>query len=115
MNNFVDWEYYNSHFPKIDKAQFDKLKYHAERIVLKRLSTTELTEEQETDVKDCICNVINQMDANDGKGGVASVSNDGYSVSYATSTSDEKKQSVEDIIQEWLGDSGLLKRRFVAF
>lgn len=115
MNNLVSWEYYNSFFPKLSEDRFNQLIYRAERMVMKRLNTDQLTEEQEKEVMDCVCNVVNQLDVYERSSGLASISNDGYSKSFATSTSDEQKQSIDSIIEEWLGDTGLLKQKFLVF
>lgn len=114
MNNLIDWEYYNSHFPKLNEDRFNALSYQAERLVMKRLNKTELGD-YENDVKDCICVVINELDTQSKSNGVTSISNDGYSESYANSTKEENKQSIEDIIYQWLGDTGLIKSRWVVF
>lgn len=115
MNDLIiNWEYYNSHFPKLSEDRFKALAYQAERLVLKRLNTTEFGE-FENDVKDCICNVINELDIQREYNGVTSISNDGYSKSFATSTKEGYAQSIEDIIYQWLGDTGLIKSRWVVF
>lgn len=113
MNNLIDWEYYNSHFPKVKEERFNQLSYRAERMVLKKLNTDNFGE-YEDDVKDCICCVINALDIHEKSNGITSTSNDGYSESYANSTSEENKQAITDIVYEWLGDSGLIKSGWIA-
>lgn len=114
MNNLLDWEYYNSHFPKVSENTFKALVYRAERTVLKQLNTDSFGD-YETDVKDCICCVLNELDTQEQSNGVTSISNDGYSKSFATSSKEEQKESIDDIIYQWLGDTGLINSKWVAF
>lgn len=117
MNNLLDWEYYNSHFPKLSEDEFNKVSYKAERIVLKRISKSvdDLSSDEQMDVKDCICDIINGIYGTNYSKGLASVSNDGYAESYATVTEEENEQKIENIINTWLGDTGLLKSKWLVF
>ena len=107
-NKFVvDWEYYNSHFPKISEEQFSRYVYQSQRLVLKRLPKdfNEYTESEQTNIKDCICNVLNFKSAAEASvNGVSSISNDGYSESYVQKTSDQISEDINSIIYEWIGD-----------
>lgn len=109
----VDWEYYNSHFPKLSEDDFNRYIYQATRIVLRRVDESLYDEEKETDVKDCICCVLNKLYEIEVSDNVSSVSNGGYSKSFVTSTKDEQDQSLEDILDEWLGF--IRKSKWVAF
>lgn len=99
----ITWEYYNSHFNKLDEAQFNKVKYTAERLVLKRIrkSADELTENEKTDVIDCISCIINQVLSDERySNGIQSISNDGYSVSYSESL--DTKSKIDEILRMWV-------------
>lgn len=97
----VTWEYYNSHFPKLSEGEFKKLEYRASRRVLKKIVKKNLSTQEETDVMDCICNVINLLSVIESQAGKSSVSNDGYSESYASM--EQLENSVNGVIQEWIG------------
>lgn len=103
--NILDWEYYNSHFPKISEDEFNKLNYSCSVLVFNKLikDIEQLTEDEKTKVKDCICNVINYTYDVKESQNVSSVSNDGYSVSYRQKTNDEAKQELDNIFDTWLG------------
>ena len=103
--NILDWEYYNSHFPKVSEEDFNKLNYSCSVLVYRKLALEieELSEDELIMVKDCICNVINYTYSNLQSENISSISNDGYSVSYAQKNESEKKQGLKDIIHEWLG------------
>ncbi len=103
--NVLDWEYYNSHFPKINEEEFNKNVYSAERYVLKKLkkSFNEYSTEQQINIKDCICNVINYLASTSKYEGISSVSNDGYSVSYSQKTEMNTQKGLKSILNEWLG------------
>lgn len=62
-------------------------------------------------LQDCICNIINKMadDAKSAAGkGVTSVSNDGYSETFATTKPDELRQEMHSLICIWLSGTGLI-------
>lgn len=106
MATVIDWEYYNSHFPKLDEDTFKQYLYGAERFVLKKLPKAfeEYTESQQTDIKDCICNVLNYQSMTVGKQGLSSVSNDGYSESYRDSESSNINADLNAIVYDWISD-----------
>lgn len=111
----LDWEYYSSHFPKLNEDEFKSLNYYATMLVLKQInkSYAEMTEDEQTAVKDCICNVLNLLIDYEKSSAVASVSNDGYSVSYRESKEENKQTSLNQIYDTWLG--GLRIARFICF
>ncbi len=110
----VNWEYYNSHFPKVNEEEFTKLIYSASRFVLKKLSKNfeEYTEEQQIDIKDCICNVLNYQSEFSRVSSLSSVSNDGYSESYVQKETETQKADLDAIVYDWIGD---LVEYFVCF
>lgn len=109
----LDWEYYNSHFPKLTEEDFNKSVYSSSVLVYRQLvkEIEELTENELTAVKDCICNVINYTFS--AQENISSVSNDGYSVSYVQKSRDETKKELNDIYDMWLGK--LRRRGFICF
>ena len=119
MATIVDWSYYSSlHNVITDQAEFDRAEPLAEkevRSVIGPVRWSEIT----TDtfgydvLKDCICNVIdkNTVDARSGKGkGITSISNDGYSESYASEvqTREALTEEMRGCIKQWLSGSGLV-------
>lgn len=114
MNNILDWEYYNSHFPKFDENQFNQYSYKAEAMVLKYVNVDSINEQNESTLKDCICDVLNNVIFQDSIDGVSSISNGGYSKSFVNTTHSDKRNALEDIIAFWLGDTDLMKERWIA-
>lgn len=110
----VDWEYYNSHFPKYSETDFEIYNYSAEVLVKKYIykAYDDFTEDEKTKIKDCICNVINYLKLSDERKGVSSVSNQGFSVSYNTQD-DSTGYTLDSILIRWLGD--LYAGQFIAF
>lgn len=119
MATIVDWSYYSSlHTTITDETEFDKAEPLAEqdvRSVVGPVRWAEIT----TDtfgydvLKDCICKVIdkNAQDERSGKGkGVTSVSNDGYSESYASQaqTREALTEELNGCIRQWLSGTGLV-------
>lgn len=102
----------------MDEERFYNYIYRAQRSVLKRLNTDydDLTEDQQTDVKDCICDLINRVfSVSTASSGVSSISNDGYSETYIQTTADSEQSTIDSIIAEWLGGLGIMKQRFIAY
>ncbi len=119
MAAIVTWSYYSSHHNIItDQTEFERVEPLAEvevRSVIGPVRWSEIT----TDtfgydvLQDCICNVIDKMtqDSRSGKGmGVTSVSNDGYSESYASEvqTREALREEMRGCIRQWLSGSGLV-------
>lgn len=113
--NILDWEYYNSHFPKLTEEEFKKVLYQSSVLVYRKLALEieQLTEDELTMVKDCICNVINYTYDVKESQNVSSVSNDGYSVSYVQKTKEQLNDDLEEIFDTWLGV--LNKNGFICF
>ena len=114
MNNILDWEYYNSHFPKFDESQFNQYSYKAEAMVLKYVNVDSINGQNKDTLKDCICDVLNNVIFQDSIDGVSSISNGGYSKSFINTTHSDKRNTLEDIIAFWLGDTDLMKERWIA-
>lgn len=85
MNNIVNWEYYSSLHNVVSENDFFKAEQLAEKEValvigFPRWEAVDDTAFYFTQLKDCICNVIDKMASTKASGvgkGVASVSNDG--------------------------------------
>ena len=116
MSAIVSWEYYSSLYDKVTNAEFTKAEARAEkevRNVIGPLRWNNITEQSfgYEELKDCICLVINQMKDNDdlelGKG-VTSVSNDGYSESYAVANAEDVHQELQRTIKSALSGTGLV-------
>ena len=119
MAAIVDWSYYSSlHNTITDQADFDTAEALAEQEVRSGIGPIRWAEIN-TDtfgydvLKDCICNVIDKktQDARTGKGmGVASVSNDGYTESYAADaqTQEALTEEMRGCIRQWLSGTGMV-------
>lgn len=116
MTNIVAWEYYSSLHNKVTQTEFPAAEALAEQIMRGEIGQPrwdKITSETygfET-LKDCICNVIDKIvdDTKSGAGkGVTSVSNDGYSETFATTKPDELRQEMHSLICIWLSGTGLI-------
>lgn len=118
MATIVDWSYYSSLHDVVKQADFETAEVLAEqevRSVIGPIRWAEINSDTfGYDVlKDCICNVMDKVakDAATGKGtGVASVSNDGYSESYAGSaqTREALTEETRGCIRKWLSGTGMV-------
>ncbi len=116
MSQIVDWEYYNSLYSKVSEADFEKAEKQAEKAVCSVIGPIrweQITEETfgYEQLKDCICQVMDKIAADDEAGlgtGVTSVSNDGYSESYALQTSVQRMSDLRASIRLWLSGTGLV-------
>lgn len=114
--SIVNWEYYDSLHSKIEFVDFDRYEALAEsevRGVIGAVRWASINEDTfGYDVlKDCICNVIDKMvdDEQSGRGkGLASVSNDGYSETYAVKDSADLRNDLTSSIKGWLSGTGLV-------
>ena len=118
MAAIVDWSYYSSLHDTVKQDDFDKAEALAEqevRSVIGPLRWDEIDSDTYgyNVLKDCICNVIDKAakDAATGKGsGVVSVSNDGYTESYAATaqTKESLTEETRGCIRQWLSGTGLV-------
>ena len=121
MAALVSWEYYSSHYSTIGtQADFEKAEALAEKDlarVIGPLRWAELvisdwsTEFYADQLMDTICKVVNDQ-ATAGKktgAGVASVSNDGYSESYALAKQSDAQEELQKNIRAWLSGTGLVR------
>lgn len=116
MSQIVSWEYYDSLYSTVKKENFDKAEARAERAVREvigpiRWATITTDTFGYDQLKDCICNVMDKMAADDksGKGrGISSASNDGYSESYVVQTEEQLREEMRSSIRAWLSGTGLV-------
>ena len=121
MAALVSWEYYSSHYSTIGtQADFEKAEALAEKDlarVIGPLRWAELvisdwsTEFYADQLMDTICKVVNYQ-ATAGKktgAGVSSVSNDGYSESYALAKQSDAQEELRKNIRAWLSGTGLVR------
>ena len=120
MAALVSWEYYSSLYSVVTEDQFEKAESLAEKDlarVIGPLRWTELvssdwsTEFYADQLMDTICKVVNYQ-ATAGKktgAGVASVSNDGYSESYALAKQSDAQEELQKNIRAWLSGTGLVR------
>lgn len=112
----VTWEQYSSLSGKIDESDFERAEAAAEREVCSvigpirwaQISVETFGYEQ---LQMCICSVIDRMadDEKSGKGkGLSSVSNDGYSESYAVQTKEQLQNELKASIRTCLSGTGLV-------
>lgn len=117
MQAIVNWEYYCSLHSKVKDVDFDKYEALAEknvRSVIGVVRWNEITEETfgYDILKDCICNVIDKIadDEESGRGkGIKSVSNDGYSETYAIADGADLRNDMKAFIREELSGTGLVR------
>lgn len=116
MNHIIDWEYYSSLYNKVSEENFEVAVTKAEKEVRNVIGLIKWNYINEDTfgyevLKDCIANVIEIMATNDEAGygkGVTSVSNDGYSESYAVSSKEEVHEQLQSSIRTMLSGTGLV-------
>ena len=116
----VTWEQYSSLYSGIkDKDKFATAEALAEKEVARVIGPIHWAEIPEDidgefyadQLRDCICKVIDyqkQIGSKIGKG-VASVSNDGYSESYALTKQSDASVELAANIRAWLSGTGLVR------
>lgn len=112
----VSWSDYNSLYSKIKEADFDRYEALAEKEVKKVIGAirwAKITDETfgYDALKDCICNVMDKIadDEKSGRGkGITSVSNDGYSETYALTNESDLRNEMSSAIKAWLSGTGLV-------
>lgn len=110
---YIDWEWYNSHFPKLTEEEF-KQKLPAAELkvdILTHFRAKEAMGYKLEQVKACVANLINtaaDMEAAGAGGNVKSVSNDGYSESYEQVTPEQVEEELKKVCFRWLSGTGLM-------
>lgn len=112
----VTWEYYSSLYNTVTEEEFEKLEARAELEVKRVIGPRWAGINEETygyDVlKDCICKTMNTLASNEASGigtGLVSVSNDGYSETYAGMGAEEAQYQISGLIKAWLSGTGLVR------
>lgn len=116
MQQFVNWEYYNSLYPNSDFTEFEQYSILATKEVsivvgIIRFSHIDKDTFGYGQLQDCICHATHKMieNAHSGTGrGVSSVSNDGYSENYVIQTEEQAKAELRTSIRGWLSGTGLV-------
>lgn len=116
MSQIVNWEYYSSLYDVIAEENFVKAETLAEKevcAVIGPIRWAAITEQTfgYAQLRDCICNVMHKMAENtesDKGKGISSVSNDGYSESYAVQTEEQLRNELQSSIRAWLSGTGLV-------
>ena len=121
MAALVSWEYYSSLYSTIGtQADFEKAEALAEKDLARVIGPLRWAELVSSDwsgeffadqLKDTICKVVDYQ-ATAGKktgAGVASVSNDGYSESYALAKQSDAQEELLKNIRAWLSGTGLVR------
>lgn len=116
MNNIVSWEYYSSLHNVVSEADFGMAEAKAEKEVIAVIGPIHWANISEETfgfeiLKDCICNVIDQQAEDELAGlgkGITSVTNDGYTESYAQSAAQDVQASMRASICHWLSGTGLV-------
>jgi hypothetical protein len=112
----VNWEYYNSFFSAVDKDTFARLEPMAEKQVkavigAPRWNSIDPNAFYSDQLKDCICMLVDRLASYEKSGagtGLASVSNDGYSESYALQTLPQIANELRLCVVHWLSGTGLV-------
>lgn len=121
---YVDGEYYGSLYGNIPD-DFDMLSVRAchklDSVTAFRSERFEMQYDEETatdferrkhrQIKDTVCELINMFDAEKKRGaesGIASVSNDGYSVSYVTNSREQSEKELFSVMRRGLAGTGLM-------
>jgi len=110
---YIDWEYYSSHFPKLNESDFNKNLIKAEMLmdIETRFRSKTATGYKLDQTKACVANLVNKIAEQEETGvgnGVKSVSNDGYSESYDISTQAQADAELRQVCVKWLSGTGLM-------
>lgn len=111
---YADFEYYSEYFGTLtDEDEFDRLAANASRKldVLTGRRAASATGYKAEALKDAMCALVDYMHSVEESGqgqGVTSVSNDGYSETYAASTPEGVEHGMRSIAFQWLSGTGLM-------
>lgn len=110
---YIDWEWYNSHFPRLTRQKFEQ------RLPAAEMKVDILTHNRARDaagykmeqVKACVANLMNrqaQLEEAGAGSNVKSVSNDGYSETYEQVTPEQAEETLRRECFVWLSGTGLM-------
>lgn len=110
---YIDWEYYNTNFPGLEKEQFEAILPAAEMTVdiKTHFRSRDAAGYKLGQVRACVANVVNALAQQEETGagkGIASVSNDGYSESYTNTTREQADRELTSVCRKWLSGTGLM-------
>lgn len=110
---YIDWEYYNSHFPKVSEEKFKELLLAAETKmeIYTHYRCLNIDGYKLEQVKAAVANMINTIADQEKlkeREGINSVSNDGYSESYAQTTGEQREEALKNVCFDWLSGTGLM-------
>ena len=105
MDQIIDWEYYISHFPNvIPEERFAAVENQAEVEYRKVVhSYMEVDSEKEQNAVFQLCNFLYANQAIMLGKAVTSVSNNGYSESYAIQTKEQADDAMRELIYDCIG------------
>ena len=110
---YIDWEWYDSHFPGLTQQEF------LQKLPAAELKVDILTHYRSRDaagykleqVKACVANLINrkaELEASGAGSNVKSVSNDGYSETNEQVTQEQMEEEQKNVCFQWLSGTGLM-------
>lgn len=120
---YINWEYYNSYFPKLSQDDFTQIQPVAERKLdiythnraltffneYVELGATDYQKRVYAQIKDAVCVIINRIyDNRRRKAGVTSVSNDGYSESFEGVNETDLEGELRSVAFNSLSGTGLM-------
>ena len=123
--SYITWEQYRSLYNGIsDETEFDRLSKLA-GIKLNTIThmrakqfedaycedtATDFQKQVHAQIQDTFCQLLASMSVQEASGmgtGIVSVSNDGYSESYAVQTEEQLRKELQSSIRAWLSGTGL--------
>ncbi len=116
MDNYgVTYAYYSAAFRMVDEAEFARLLPQAVRkldiLTHRRARRLESGDYRLDQFRDAVCNLVNYLHTQEETGqgrGVTSISNDGYSESYAAASPDVAETNLRSVCACWLSGTGLM-------
>lgn len=109
---YIDFAWYDSHFPKLSESEFTAKLPAAEMTVdIKTNYRSRQAQGYKLEaVQACVANVINTLAAQEEtQGNLKSVSNDGYSETYETVTKAQAEKEIHSVCRKWLSGTGLMR------
>lgn len=101
----INWEYYSSHFPVIiPEKQFESVERQAEIEYNKVVKPyMDISEENKQNTVFQLCNFLYSNQTTLSGKAVTSVSNNGYSESYAVTKKEQLNESIKELIYDCIG------------
>ena len=112
---YADYEYYSCQYGgKVSAADFRSLSLRASYFIDAATSGKAAAHADDERVKDCCCALVDLLQKNDMRDGIASETNDGVSITYTqggrygSSNTTTVEQHMYDTVSLYLGNTGLL-------